>query len=101
MPLLNQFKKRPKSYLTEKISHPIVISDLFHSYLRLISQLSQTYFTGKMGDYLEEKTPDTSPIVVVICGGATVDIDTLNGLADQLGVETKLEKYFPLEEMRL
>ena len=54
-----------------------------------------------MGDYLEAKTPATSPIVVVICGGATVDIDTLYGLADQLGVETKLEKYFPLEEMRL
>ena len=61
----------------------------------------QPCFTGKIGEYLKEEAPVTSPIVVVICGGATVDIDTLNDIADKLGVETKLEKYFPLEEMRL
>lgn len=58
-------------------------------------------YSGKIGEYLKEEAPVTSPIVVVICGGATVDIDTLNDIADKLGVETKLEKYFPLEEMRL
>lgn len=58
-------------------------------------------YTGKIREYLEEQSPGTSPIVVVICGGATVDIDTLNGLAAKFDIDTKLEKYYPLEQMRL
>jgi hypothetical protein len=50
---------------------------------------------------LGEETPGKSPIVVVVCGGATVDIDTLNGLATTFNTDTKLEKHYNLEEMRL
>lgn len=48
-----------------------------------------------------EETPGSSPIVVVICGGATVDIDTLTGLIAKFNIDTKLEKHYPLDEMRL
>lgn len=57
--------------------------------------------TGKISEYLGESSPGTSPIIVIVCGGATVDIETLDSLSELLDVDTSLDKQYPIERMVL
>eukprot|EP00116_Pleurobrachia_bachei_P008190 sb/3468452/ len=57
-------------------------------------------YSGKISDHIPADNSN-NPIVVIVCGGATVDIDTLRELVSSLEVDTELGKHYPLEKMTI